>query len=270
MASQTVKGARIFTSSLEFLGQHFAPILAICAVPMLLDLLLTALPALLTLFRHGDELREQTGLGFTPLERLAMWLSYPVTMWMSVRIYRYRLKSEFPLTAGEAESFGMSLLYSLAIGVLLLLVFLALAVLTVAVGAGVSALLGITIETSHTDPRALLAALIVGPLAIAAFVYLLYASVRFSVAIPGVALGERPSVLHRMWPMARGIALQLLGWWLLILVLAVVGVFIAALAATALPQAASEVIMEIPLLFAEIVMAVFFAEAYAQLNRAAA
>jgi hypothetical protein len=270
MSSQRGLGARIFMKSLEFLGQNFTPILAICAVPMLLDLLLTATPALLALYLRGAEAVEQTGFGGPPLERLALWLSYPVTLWMSVRIYRYRLKSEFPLTVSEAEGFGMSLLYSLAIGAVVLLAFLVFAILTVAVGAGLSELLGVTAATPHTDPRALLAALIVGPMILASLVYLLHVSVRLNVAIPGVAIGERPSIRHRMWPMARGLGWQLLGWWVLILLAAALAAGILTLATAALPQVIGELVTEAALLFAEIVMAVFFAEGYAQLNRAAA
>ena len=271
MASQTVTGSGIFRSSLLFLRRHFWEIIAISAAPMLLELLLIAGSAWLEAHQHAGPLGHRQTLPARSLlpNEFAIPLSYLVVLWISVRIYRYRLGFSFQVAQGEAASYGWSLIYSLLLTFIFALASLILASSTAGFATGGLYLMSLASHHTYPDPR--LAAIALAAIAMSAgsAIWVLYMAVRLAIGLPGVAIGERPSIVDRMWPMGRNVAWPLTGCWLLLVADAVIATRLLAFAAGTLPEWIANLAVAVPDLLFRIASAVLFAEAYVQLNRSA-
>jgi hypothetical protein len=259
-----VTGTGIFTGSLRFIRRHFREIAVISALPVLADLLLIACVTAIEARQSAGVLRHQRMLQsdawLSSPQPLTELLSYLIVLWMAVRLYRYRLRREFPLGEDDFASVLTTLVYAVLLTGFLGFALLALAGTAAGIWAGLSAV------TPAAGPWIGLAAIVILVAAPGAAIYLVYVTVRFNIAIPGAAIGERRPVFRGMWRMGRGVAWALMGWWLLLIADAVLATIVLVFAAGAQP-ALTRLAVEFPYLLFNMASALLFAEAYAQLNR---
>jgi len=129
-------------------------------------------------------------------------LAFLISGWLSVKVTRLRLLGAGavgPASSDEIRCTYRSLLYQAALIGMFISTYLTGLLLIVATGY----LFG------SISPAILFA---LGVLAILGFAY---AMVRFSAALPAIAVGLKPKILKEMWPFAREYAWSLMGWMLL-------------------------------------------------------
>jgi hypothetical protein len=217
----TTTGTRIFKDGWNFFAGNFWGVMGAAAVPALV-LILAALAA----YQVQTQILTQQLQQGVPADKLnpfsaklllVYFVSAISSLWFTVRIYRFRLRSEFPVTSSEFTSILWLLLYYVALFFIYMLVVIALVFAGVVVIMIAAAAMGLTPETLQSDPRMLRilgAGLIL--VVIPFYFYVAYAAMRFFIAFPGIALGRRDSMFRVMWPMARGVTLPLLLWFVLV------------------------------------------------------
>jgi hypothetical protein len=286
-------GTRIFKSGASFFLENFWGIILAAAIPALIGIALSLMAGHAQMQTIISQLQQgvpdQQVNPFSGKFVLLLLLAWIVGLWFSVRVYRYRLASEFPVTGSEFSCVLWMAGYMLALFFLLVVivfVFVLAVVLTVTL---IAIALGMNPQAGAADPRMIILGFLVMLAVIPAYIYLIYVAIRFSIALPGVAIGRRENIFHTMWPMGRGVALPLLGWFLLVGI-AAVALFVLILWMTVgfsaiipgpgrnaqmlqEPDAffRTQLIMGVVLAFPNVVFRAFgatvFAEAYAQMNR---
>jgi hypothetical protein len=213
-------GTRIFKSGVSFFLENFRAIILTAGIPALIGIALALMSghaqtqAMIAQLQQGvpDQQLNPFSVKFVAL-LLASWL---VGLWFSVRVYRYRLSAEFPVTGSELSCVFWMAAYMVAL-VFLLLVAVLILVLTVSLTAALIAIaLGMNPGNAGGDPRVAILGGIVMLAVIPAYIYMIYVAFRFSIAFPGIAIGRRENIFHTMWPMGCGVALSLLGWFILV------------------------------------------------------
>ncbi len=280
-----VSGTRIFTTAMNFFFKNFMGLLGTAAVPILLILVLSTGMSWIDVQNTIGALRQPEAPETLPPPHYFALLLVVVfaQIWMLVRVYRFRLKSEFPVASGELGGALWVFAYALALALIILAPILLLAGLT----AGAVVLSKADIQPVIENGWFIAAGIIAG---LGAIVALCFWAVRVSVAFPGIAIGRRPAFFGGMWTMGRGVTWALLGWSILLGLAAgtIAGVIMVVGMLAALPTllamqdpsqlaaiteqniwwiVAAATIMQLPSLLYNIASSVIFSEAYAQLNR---
>jgi hypothetical protein len=285
MGMTPVSGTRIFTTAMNFASKNFMGLLGTAAIPILLVLIFSTGMNWVDVQNMADAVRQPDAPEKLPPPHYFVLVLLVVftQIWMLVRTYRFRLKSEFPVTSSELGGTLWVFAYALALALIIVAPILLLA----GVAAGAVLLGNTDIQPVISNGWFIAAAIIAG---LAAIVALCFWAVRISVAFPGIAIGRRPAIFGDMWTMGRGVTWALLGWSILLgfavgtilgimMIAGMVVVFSTLLATPDSAQLAAIVeqniwwimaaaaVMQLPSLLYNIASSVIFAEAYAQLNR---
>jgi hypothetical protein len=229
-------GTRIVKDGLDYFLKHMGSLLSAAAVPALLVILASLAMQQIQTQNLTELLRQGTPVASAnPMsgKLLLVWLvSLIASLWLSVRVYRYRLREEFPVMVTEASSLLWLFLYNLLLLFLYIVAVIIIAFVLVFAITIVFIAMGASPESVQQNPQALLPFGLAGmALLVMFYLFVIYCYLRFQVAFPGIALGRRESVFNTMWPMGRGVTLSLMLWFVLAL-MAMVAIAGAALVAT--------------------------------------
>ena len=133
-------------------------------------------------------------------------LVFLISVWLSVKVTRLRLLgvgAVGPASPDEITCTYRSLFYQIALIGLFVSTYLI----------GLLLILAISYIFGSISPAVLFA------LGVLAILGVAYALVRFSAALPAIAVGLKPKILRDMWPFAREYTWSLMGWVLLMAVL---------------------------------------------------
>ncbi len=136
---------------------------------------------------------------------MLMLVILPVYFWFCVKVIRLRLLGEGGIGLASNEELSCTYRYGLYM--------LAIMGVILAIGAGVL-LAAVMLLGGGGDAKTTGFVFIFVFLLMATS--LMYANIRFSAALPGVAVGLRPNIIKDMWPFAREIAWPLLGWLIVV------------------------------------------------------
>lgn len=287
-----VTGTAIFLGGLTFFRRNFVAILLCAVLPVIADTVLTV--ALSEIRMQHVIAQWQSGVSRVEVQQTLRLLtltsavmSILIASWFSARIYRLRLRTQFPVTSSEAGATLRVFLWSLALALifLLALVLTVLGIVLPLSGAGAP----IEFLTDAFGAQVTAGGIAGAILGVASVIYLIQVMLRFAMALPGTAIGRSGIFSAATWRQGRRAAWPLMGWLLLtglgsmlagILLITFAVLPVVMWGAEARPVApedmakfkasvmlASSLGFMVPKLLFGVVTALTFAEGYARLNR---
>jgi hypothetical protein len=285
-----VTGTGIFRDSLTFFRRNFVAMLLCMALPAVAGfVLMQAVNQVRT-----QHILSQLQSGATRTEVLhapvlallsivSALISAVISSWLVARIYRLRLRAEFPVVSSESGATLRVFLWSFAVA-LSFVAFYGLFMLAVAPLSKMGA------PVEFASLHFALGEIAGGILKFALLIYAVSLMLRFSLMLPGVAIRRNSRLSLAVWSKTRGVSWVLMGWLLLIVLgFAIFSYVISALLglaggagvaegrqfataeemarAKAAAMLAGQLVSGAAELLLTALAAAIFAEGYAQLNR---
>ncbi len=289
-----VSGRRIFFNALAFLGTNLGGIVLAGLIPGAI---------LIAAQIYGQHLQTEEMIRVATAARSGqatephliipfLILFFPAIVagvWLFVRVTRFRLQRDFEMASDELSATLWSLLYWIALTLLIVVPTMLIALLASFAIAAITGGTDMQGQSYFDNPAAAILTIILATILVVAFFYI---SVRFWIGVPGVALGQKPSIFKTIWPLGRSVAWSLVGWTLVFSLIA--GAIFAAADFLLIPDSSfeSQSPMEMLRMIAEtpddfrhvqfvtavlsaawgypvsLITSTIFAEAYAQLTKA--
>ncbi len=205
------KAFDVVRSVFVYIAGNLRALVLVSVVPGVVMALLTVVQSWLQ-YERVLEVGIERSSGDHPLPDMAgiiqnimlMLVILPVYFWFCVKVIRLRLLGEGGIGLASNDELGSTYRYGLYM----------LAIMGVLLAIGAAILLAAVLLLGGGERTT------IGVVFIFVFLLtatsLMYANVRFSAALPGVAVGLRPNIIKDMWPFAREIAWPLLGWLIVV------------------------------------------------------